>query len=230
MRDLNFLKPFVYYKKLSFRQIWLASMSVFTILFFIFNFPEISSSAFNGSKDEEANLPELVSGEIIITPTSLLTTNTSLPNNPSIYPVDVSVNQNGDSLSIPKLNVYTPIVKGSSTESKKILQDLQHGVVLYPGSTAPGSVGTTIIVGHSSSNPPWTKYSNIFASLDKLVPNDLIYISSGEKKYNYRVRVTEKGSVQHIIDSGLAGDLILSSCWPVGTDLGRIVIVADLIK
>lgn len=134
-----------------------------------------------------------------------------------------------NNISISKININAPIIQVLSNSEKTILNAFKGGVVLYPGSTYPGQNGTTIIVGHSSSNPPWTKYSAIFSLLNKLAPNDLIDITFDGKEYTYQVRAIEKGSVQHILDSGLGGDLILSSCWPVGTDKGRIVVVANLV-
>jgi LPXTG-site transpeptidase (sortase) family protein len=135
-----------------------------------------------------------------------------------------------DNISISKINISAPIIQVLSGNEKTILNALRGGVVLYPGSAYPGQNGSTIIVGHSSSNPPWTKYSAIFSLLNKLALNDLIDISFAGKKYTYQVKAIEKGSVQQILDSGLGGDLILSSCWPVGTDKGRIVVVANLVQ
>ena len=135
-----------------------------------------------------------------------------------------------NSISISKINISAPIIRVFSDDEKTILNALKGGVVLYPGSAYPGQNGSTVIIGHSSSNPPWTKYSAIFSLLNKLAPNDLISISFDGKVYIYQVKSFEKGSVQHILDSMLGGDLILSSCWPVGTDKGRIVVVANLIK
>ena len=135
-----------------------------------------------------------------------------------------------NSISIPKINISAPIIQVPSDSGKTILNALKSGVVLYPGSTNPGQNGSTVIIGHSSSNPPWTKYSAIFSLLNKLAPNDLINISFGGKEYTYQIKAIEKGSVQYILNSGLGGDLVLSSCWPVGTDKGRIVVVANLVK
>lgn len=135
-----------------------------------------------------------------------------------------------NSISISKININAPIIGVFSDGEKTILNALKGGVVFYPGSSAPGTGGTTVIVGHSSSNPPWTKYSAIFSLLNKLTSGDLINISFDGKEYVYQVRAIEKGSVQHLLDSGLGGDLILSSCWPVGTDNGRIVVIANLVK
>lgn len=157
------------------------------------------------------------------TVTSLASTLTPTPT-PSVSKIS------SDVISISKINISAPILQVLSDNEKTILSALKNGVVLYPGSSYPGQNGSTIIIGHSSSNPPWTKYSAIFSLLNRLAPNDLINISFGGKKYIYQVRTIEKGSVQHLLDSGLGGDLILSSCWPVGTDQGRIAVVANLIK
>lgn len=163
---------------------------------------------------------------------AILITNTPLPVAKAVAPVytpsaPVAVNS---LITIPKINITAPIILVSSENENVILKSLKNGVVLYPGSALPGQSGSTIIVGHSSSNPPWTKYSAIFSLLNKLAPDDLIDISFGGKKYTYQVKAIEKGSVQHILDSGLGGDLILTSCWPVGTDQGRIVVVANLVN
>lgn len=146
---------------------------------------------------------------------------------PSTSSVSVAT---GNSISISKINIDAPIIQVVSNDEKTILNALKGGVVLYPGSTYPGQNGSTILVGHSSSNPPWTKYSAIFSLLNKLALNDLINITFDGREYAYQIVSIEKGSVQHILDSGLGGDLILSSCWPVGTDNGRIAVVANLVR
>ena len=135
----------------------------------------------------------------------------------------------GATITIPKIGISAPILQVPSVDDATILEALKKGVVLYPGSANPGAGGTTVIVGHSSSNPPWTKYSAIFALLDKLSPGDLINLNFQGKIYVYAVRAQEHGSVEHILNSNLGGDLILSSCWPVGTDQGRIMVVANLL-
>ncbi|HZZ99498.1 MAG TPA: sortase, partial [Candidatus Paceibacterota bacterium] len=132
-----------------------------------------------------------------------------------------------ETLSISKIGISAPILEVSSVDDATILSALKKGVVLYPGSANPGEGGTTVIIGHSSSLPPWTKYSDVFALLDKLAPGDLININFQGRTYVYAIRSKEHGSVEHILNSNLGGDLILSSCWPVGTDQGRIVVVAN---
>lgn len=133
-------------------------------------------------------------------------------------------------ISIPKINVSAPVIQVSDSTDVTILNALKKGVVLYPGSTNPGQPGTAVIIGHSSSDLPWTAYSSIFSLLGKLQADDLIYVTVSGTQYTYRVRTVQKGSAQQLISSGLAGDLIVSTCWPIGTDANRIAVSASLVR
>lgn len=148
---------------------------------------------------------------------------------PSIYPITVPQNMQIE-LSIPKIGITAPVLQVNSNSDAVILNSLKDGVVLYPGSVTPGQPGTAVIVGHSSSTPPWTKYSDIFALLSKLQANDIVYVTVDGTQHAYRVRTIEKGSSQQIIDSGLTGDLVLTTCWPVGTAADRIAVSATRIN
>ncbi len=149
---------------------------------------------------------------------------------PSVFPI-VPVGQDFSAeISIPKINVSAPVLQVSDSSDAAILAALKNGVVLYPGSSNPGQPGTSVIIGHSSSDLPWTKYSSVFSLLDRLQPNDLIYVTTNGVKHTYRIRTIQKGSAQELINSGLAGDLIVSTCWPVGTDQNRIAVSATLVQ
>ncbi len=139
-------------------------------------------------------------------------------------------NTNNFTLSMPKLAVSAPVLSVPSGTDADILAALKNGVVLYPGAAYPGQSGTTVIIGHSSSLPPWTKYSAIFAKLGSLAPDDLVYLTFEGKEYIYRVSAVRRGSVQDILNSGMTGDLILSTCWPVGTDTNRVAVSAVLVQ
>lgn len=149
----------------------------------------------------------------------------------SIIPAEAEENLTEDnSLFIPKINIRSPIISGRSTDSDSLLEDLKSGTVIYPGSSLPGTSGSTVILGHSSSDFPWTQYSNIFSLLYKLEKGDLIYLRYGGEFFVYSVGEKKTGSVFTLSSADIDGDLILSSCWPVGTDKGRILVTADLIE
>lgn len=135
----------------------------------------------------------------------------------------------GNYIYIPKINVRAPIVFGKSTDQNRILKDLKSGVLLYPGSTVPGGNGTTVIVGHSSSNSPTAKYGTVFSLLNKLVVGDTIQISYSGVNYIYQINGKRTGSAQELANASTGEDLILGTCWPIGTDKGRIVVTASLL-
>jgi len=130
-------------------------------------------------------------------------------------------------ISIPKLNIKAPVIASASNE-QEILKSLKSGVVLYPGSVLPGGEGTSVIIGHSSSNFPITKYSAIFAGLNKLTVGDLVYINYNGQNYTYIIKDKRIGSSKQLASSFTGSDLVLGSCWPVGTDRDRIIVIADL--
>ena len=134
---------------------------------------------------------------------------------------------NSNYVSIPKLNIKALVIQPPSNE-KQILNSLKSGVVLYPGSALPGQAGTSVIIGHSSSNFPITKYSAIFAGLNKLSIGDLIYISYGGKNYTYIIKDKKIGSSAQLTASLSNNDLVLGTCWPIGTDKNRIIVAANL--
>lgn len=149
---------------------------------------------------------------------------------PSQPPVIINPSQLNAVISIPKINVSAPVIQIGDSNDATILNALKKGVVLYPGSSNPGQPGTSVIIGHSSSDLPWTKYSSVFSLLDKLQTNDLIYVTVGNVQYTYRVRNIQKGSAQQLIDSGFSGDLVIATCWPIGTDTNRIAVSASLVQ
>lgn len=129
-----------------------------------------------------------------------------------------------NNIYIPEINVKAPIVLGTSGDSNQLLAELESGVVLYPGSSFNEQA---VVLGHSSSHNPLNKYGNVFSALEDLKINDLIQVNHAGQEYYYSVAQKKTGSVFTLANSDIQGDLVLSSCWPVGTDRGRILIIAN---
>ena|GEM_PF-1883980 len=136
----------------------------------------------------------------------------------------------GNYLYIPKLNIKTPVIISQTADSKSLLTLLNSGVIIYPGSAMPGNTGSTVIIGHSSSNISSSKYGKVFAGLNKLVGGDQVFVHYNNKDYIYAIVSKNTGSVKELSALGLNNDLILGTCWPIGTDKERIIVAADLIK
>jgi len=152
------------------------------------------------------------------------------PSNQSSNQSSVSAETlSGDYIYIPSLNVTAPIVAGTVTDAGTILSQLKQGVLMYPGSSVPGGSDSTVIIGHSSSSIPWQKYGRVFSKLPELSNGDLIIVNHNSRKYSYRVTRTMTGSVDQLAGLNIKDDLVLGTCWPIGTDEQRIIVTATLV-
>jgi sortase A len=141
------------------------------------------------------------------------------------------VDQNGLYLSIDKLNLSAPIITGvDPSDEKRYNEALKTGVLLMPGMSLPGEGGHIFIYGHSSSNVQ-SDYDKIFANLNDLNSDDQIKIHYQGEEYIYKV--AEKKIIAPTDTSVLAKTtsetLTLMTCWPVGTDDQRLVVIANKI-
>lgn len=136
----------------------------------------------------------------------------------------------GNYIYIPGIGVNAPIVAGTTVDDETVLRQLKQGALVYPGSSLPGSGGTTVIIGHSSSSIPWQKYGRIFSTLPRLSEGDLVIVNYNGRKYSYRITRKLTGSVDQLASLNIRDDLVLGTCWPIGTDEQRILITASLIS
>jgi LPXTG-site transpeptidase (sortase) family protein len=141
-------------------------------------------------------------------------------------------------LAISKIETNAPIVWAKSADEKDMQKDLETGVIRFPDTGIPGFVGNTIISGHSS-NFVWAKgnYNHIFAKLGQLEIGDTLQITSTQangKYFSYTYKIVEK-KVTTPSDPWVFADttdkkiLTVSTCWPIGTDISRLVLKAEQI-
>lgn len=148
--------------------------------------------------------------------------------NPPVVLPDLE-NKEGNYIKIQKIGVDAPVVW--NVEEANILEELKNGVVHYKGTSLPGEGGNVFIVGHSS-NYFWVEsnFNQIFALLDKLVNGDRIEIRKGFKSYFYDVsdkKVISPENVE-VLNSLDKETLTLMTCWPIGTNINRLVVLAEL--
>ena len=136
-------------------------------------------------------------------------------------------------LIIPKLKINAPIIFSKSSSPHQIKKDLKRGVVRHPDTALPNESGNVFIIGHSS-NYFWQAgdYDQVFALLDKLKNGDLISVYYQSKKYNYQVYESFQVKPQEtwIMNSAKEPIITLMTCWPVGTNLRRLVVRGKLVK
>lgn len=135
-------------------------------------------------------------------------------------------------LFIPKISVQAPILIPTSISNRDTLNALKNGVALYPHYALPGRRGMTIISGHSSPNIAGLgKYNTVFALLGKLEHGDKIIIYYSQKEYHYKVirKFVFAPNKEFSKDESNNSNLLLISCWPIGTNFKRIGVEAELI-
>jgi len=158
---------------------------------------------------------------------SALTGQATLPLSPK-----ANYNASPNSIYIAKIGVRAPIVSASGTTQKELNAALDQGVVLYPGSALPGQGGEVALTGHSSVFP-WNKtsYGQIFALLDKVEKGDIISIVYNNYQYDYQI-INKVVFLPNQVktSSTMEQKLMISTCWPIGTALKRLVVYAEMIK
>ena len=149
-------------------------------------------------------------------------------------------------LSYPRLRIGAPINKPSITEwnnrdwralENQIQFGLLHGVTAYPHSPPLGGKGNIIIAGHSSAptlKAMGSAYEDVFAVLPSSELGDLIEVRDSQNNvftYEvYRAEVVSSRYTQILLQNKNKKDLILFTCYPVGTTRDRFAVWAKLIE
>lgn len=144
----------------------------------------------------------------------------------------VEASQESDSywIEIPKINAANPIVidvdPWNAEEYKESLKD---GIAHAKGTALPGEKGTYLFA--HSSDYPWniTRYNTAFFKLHELENGDSIIIHNGNTTFKYQVvdiKEVWPTEVQYLKNPN--ADLILQTCTPIGTDLRRLLVFAEL--
>lgn len=143
-----------------------------------------------------------------------------------------SKTENSYWIEIPKIKAAGPIIKNVDPwNEKEYKNSLKKGIAHAKGTSLPGGKGTYLFA--HSSDYPWniTKYNTAFFKLHELQSGDTINISNGEKTYEYRVTDIKEvwpTEIQYLKNPN--ADLILQTCTPIGTDLKRLLVFAQLKK
>ena len=122
-------------------------------------------------------------------------------------------------IQIPKINLAMTVVEG--TDEAQLAMGPGH----YPTTPLPGQAGNVAIAGHR------TTYLHPFYSLDALVPGDLIYITTLQGTFLYKVSgslVVDPTDVA-VVAPTPTPVLTLTTCNPRYSASQRLVVHADLV-
>ena len=141
-------------------------------------------------------------------------------------------------IHIAKIGADAPMVWTQSEDEKTMLTDLEKGIGHFYKTAAPGQKGNMVLSGHSS-NLIWKKgnYNYIFEKLNDLNVGDDVTvrtIQQNGRTITYHYVITEKfittASDERIFASTENPTITLSTCWPIGTNLKRIIVKGEIMK
>jgi LPXTG-site transpeptidase (sortase) family protein len=135
---------------------------------------------------------------------------------------------------VPKIMANAKVIPDVDPLNSAVYQRaLTKGVAKAKGTANPGEGGNIFIFAHSSADIlEANKYNAIFYLLSKLEKDDEIDIYYKNQKYIYKVteRKTVNADEVKYLDPTDSEQLTLMTCWPPGTTLKRLVIIAKLKK
>lgn len=139
------------------------------------------------------------------------------------------------SLVIPKIGVNSLVFPNiDSGSEEKYLPILKKGVAHAKGSSLPDRPGAVFIFAHSTNNFfNITHYNAVFFLLNKLRINDEAFIYYQQKKYHYQVsekKIIENNQIPDEVAKIQGNALVLQTCWPPGTTLKRLLVIAKQIN
>ena len=134
------------------------------------------------------------------------------------------------SLVIPKIEARSKIIaEVDPTNQTSYTQALKLGVGHAAGSSYPGKDGTIWLFAHST-DAPWniTRYNAVFYLLKELEPGDQIVVFYLGRRFNYQVftkKILEANDTSFLKNED-EERLVLQTCWPPGTSLRRLIVLA----
>lgn len=150
------------------------------------------------------------------------------------FPQNPAVPPGAPNVSIPKIGARAPLVLNVDPWSKESYEPaLEKGVAHAFGTGLPGEGKTVYLFAHSSSLP-WeiTRINTIFLRLNELENGDTIIINKDGKDYIYSVfdkKIVSARDTQYLTQQN-GEELIIQTCWPIGTDWERLLVFAKAIK
>ncbi len=150
--------------------------------------------------------------------------------NREITPIDTTFG-----IVIPKLGANAHVIANVDPYDSAAYQyALTKGVAHARGTSVPGTIGNIFLFAHSSENfYEALTYNSVFYLLPKLAKGDVILLYYKGVKFTYVVtdkKLVDPKDVSYLTSKGEHQTLTLMTCWPPGTNIQRLLILADLKK
>lgn len=231
LSDEDLLKIFSYKKEHEQKRLaiigWINRISlgltICAVSYIVINLPAFRDKAFYWYRTD-------VQAVQIATPDVSAKTILRTPDKPTDVPESVLPTMTENTIKMPALSITAPISWRVPNTAKDVSVGLETGVIQVDGSALPGEKGNVYVTGHSS-NYIWAKgnYNSIFAILSNLLIGDYIYLQYNNQTYEYKVKSQKVVAATDlsVLERGDKSGLSIVTCWPVGTALKRLVVMAD---
>jgi sortase A len=135
------------------------------------------------------------------------------------------------SVVIPKIGATAPVFKNIDPFNKDAyLPVLYKGIAHAKGTSFPGEGGNTYLFAHSTDAfYNVGRYNAVFYLLGKLEQGDEVDVYYKDEKYVYEVtdkKVVDPSAIEYLGKGGDGEILTLQTCYPPGTTLDRLVVIA----
>ena len=135
------------------------------------------------------------------------------------------------SIAIPKIGAAAKIVPNvNPADEKEYREALQQGVAHSAKTGFPGGKENIYLFAHSTNSlVNVERFNAIFYQLKELEKEDKIIIFFAGQKFTYLVLerlITEADDIKWINENDGTERLILQTCWPPGTSLRRLIVIA----
>ncbi len=138
------------------------------------------------------------------------------------------------SIVIPKIGAVAPVFANTDPFNEKAFSRvLRQGVAHAKGTSFPGQNGNTYIFAHSTDAfYNVGRYNAVFYLIGKLTPGDEVNVYYKNQKFTYTVydkKVVSANATQYLgVLKKNTNTLTLQTCYPPGTTLKRLVVLAEL--
>ncbi len=153
---------------------------------------------------------------------------------PTPLPLPVEPVDRSFGIVIPKIEANARVIPNVSVvDEQEYRSALKKGIAHAEGTVFPGQKGNSYLFAHSTRFV-WDvpRYNAIFYLLHKLEAGDRVTAFYEGQQYDYRVTkkvITEPSDTSWLTARYDTSVLTLQTCWPPGTTLQRLMVVAEKI-
>lgn len=134
-------------------------------------------------------------------------------------------------ITIDRIGAASPIIKDVDPFNSLVYQRaLRDGIAHARGTNVPGRGGNIFLFAHSSADLLTAeRYNSVFYLMHHLEQGDVIKVWYQGVEHDYAVsekKLVASSDTQYLTEKSAGEQLTLMTCWPPGTSLKRLIVIA----